>query len=42
MEVIEIFEPAEKDERNTINLNITEDMSPSDVASKILKIIEKF
>ena len=42
MEIIKIFEPAEKDEKDTVNLNITEDMSTSDVASKILKIIEKF
>ena len=42
MEIIEIFEPGEKDEKNTVNLNITEEMSTGDVASKILKIIEKF
>ena len=42
MEIIEIFEPGEEDEKNTINLNITEDMSTADVASKILKVIEKF
>ena len=42
MEIIKIFEPAEKDEKDTVNLNITEDMSTADVASKILKIIDKF
>ena len=42
MGITEISEPGEKDEKNTVNLNITEDMTPSHVAKEILKIIDKF
>ena len=41
MKAFEFYEPAAKDEINTIDLRITPEMSPDDVVSRVLEIIEK-
>ena len=35
-----MFEPAGKDEKNAFDVLITEDMTPDDVAKKVLDILE--
>ena len=35
------FEPLEEDEKNIVNIDITEDMAPKDVMKSVLKILEK-
>ena len=34
------FEPLEKDEKNIVSIDITEDMAPKDVMKSVLKILE--
>ena len=35
-----LYEPAGEDERNTFNVTVTENMSPSDVIKEVEKIVE--
>ena len=41
MKAFEFYEPAAKDEINTIDVRITPEMSPDDVVNRILEMIEK-
>ena len=36
-----MYEPAGKDEKNAFDVHITEEMTPDDVAQKVLDILEK-
>ena len=36
----DLYEPADEDEKNAYNIDITEDMSVEDVIKKVLKIVE--
>ena len=36
-----LYESAGEDEKNAFNVHITEDMTPDDVAQKVLDILEK-
>ncbi len=35
------FEPLEKDEKNIVSIDITEDMAPKDVMKLVLKVLEE-
>ena len=39
-DVHKYFEPVEEDEKNAFSINITEDVTPKDMMTKVLKILE--
>ena len=40
-EVFTLFEGPGKDEKNTYDVSITEDMTPKDVLNKVLEVLDK-